>query len=288
MLRKVLKYDLRYIWRIWWIIAVSVVGFSLLGSLALRFCINGLVQSSDESGALLALILLFVVLGSFVAIIGSTIGTVVLVFMRFYKSFFSDEGYLTFTLPVSRRTHLLAKTLNAVIWIIAQTALMTGCIAVFMAIAFPDDSGAFINLGTFDVLGDLFGVIWQGLGGWSIAYILAAILVALAGSLFSIALLQLSITIGATIAKKRKVLVGIGIYYGVSMGSSFLMQAVGTSSLFSIIANAGTIFGNITSAGRTHGLILSVLVLATALIATAAIVLWCITLDILERRLNLA
>ena len=51
---------------------------------------------------------MLLVIACVMAIIASAVVTELLVFVRFYKNFFTDEGYLTFTLPVSRKDLLLS------------------------------------------------------------------------------------------------------------------------------------------------------------------------------------
>ena len=42
--------------------------------------------------------------------------TAIIIAVRFYKNTYSDEGYLTHTLPVKRGTLLLAKVIAGTIW----------------------------------------------------------------------------------------------------------------------------------------------------------------------------
>ena len=110
MFKKVLKYDMRSIYNIWWIIAATVLGVSVFGAFALRFTIANI---NDPDGSLLAVFSMFAAILSIVAVISSIAVTSLLTHYRFYKNFYTDEGYLTFTLPVSRKVLLLSKTVNA-------------------------------------------------------------------------------------------------------------------------------------------------------------------------------
>lgn len=49
MFKKCLKYDLRAVWKVWWILAVSVTGLCIVGSLGLRFFIQNVVHEEPVS-----------------------------------------------------------------------------------------------------------------------------------------------------------------------------------------------------------------------------------------------
>lgn len=56
---------------------------------------------------------------------GALISTLVIAAMRFYKSVFDSEGYLTMTLPVTTGQLMLSKALVYFVWIIASGVVMT-------------------------------------------------------------------------------------------------------------------------------------------------------------------
>ena len=98
MLRKLIKYDLAFIWRWWRIIAAILLGASLIGALLLR----GTLASADKLQDVLVVICVLYFIPCLLAIGAGTLATSVLLYWRFYAHFYSDQGYLTFTLPVKR------------------------------------------------------------------------------------------------------------------------------------------------------------------------------------------
>lgn len=66
-------------------------------------------------------------LAVFVGIMASMFMTIAVAVIRFYKNFFTAEGYLTFTLPVTPAQHITVKLLGAVIFelISVGTALLS-------------------------------------------------------------------------------------------------------------------------------------------------------------------
>ena len=114
MFRKLLKYDMKSVWNVWRIMAATIFGLSIVGSFVLRYILTHAEKMFDSPGLMLMFsgFMLCAVLSFFTA----CAVTAIFVLIRFYKNFFTDEGYLTFTLPVKRSTLLNAKTANAMIW----------------------------------------------------------------------------------------------------------------------------------------------------------------------------
>lgn len=59
----------------------------------------------------------------FVSFVGFSLAVLVLVVVNFYKTLITDQGYLTFTLPVSPSKILLSKIVNGTFWTILITAV---------------------------------------------------------------------------------------------------------------------------------------------------------------------
>ena len=117
MLLKLLKYDLRSVFKYWWIAALSTLGLSVLGGFCILILDSSIIANVYQ---ILAGFAMGVVILGFVAFL---ILSQILVFMRYYKNFFSDEGYLTFTLPV-KRTHLITSKLITATLNIVCTAIV--------------------------------------------------------------------------------------------------------------------------------------------------------------------
>ena len=119
MFRKVLKYDFRAVGRLWWILALALTWISVLGAIALRSIISFTSMDMSRYTVLTEIMLIGAIIflfASFIAICASGLLTQLLVYYRFYRNFYTDEGYLTFTLPVSRKTLLLSKDSKSVLF----------------------------------------------------------------------------------------------------------------------------------------------------------------------------
>ena len=281
MFGKLLKYDFKYVARIWWMLAVGVLGLSVAASLVFRAIFLNI--NSNGFFAFLSVLGMFFLVVSFIGIFGSLVVTEVLVFVRFYKNFYTDEGYLTFTLPVKRSKLLLSKTLNSIIWFVLHTALILVCVVIFMALGIASD----LSASPLKMIAGFVGSLWDKVGFWLIVYAVEAILLFVVLSAFTTCLIQLCITIGAIVAKKQKVLAAVGIYYLVNtvlstVGSVFLVVFLtGLFEGFAVLIGGLNAF----AANAAIALVLLIAILASLLVV---LIVYFMTLGRIERKLNLA
>lgn len=202
MLGKLIKYDLKSINRL----AVPMSGIALimaiLGTLALKVVVN----AQDASAIPIALCTLCVV-ASFVAIFAYTVVVWILLLHRFYTNMYTDEGYLTFTLPVKPKLLIISKLITAVIW--SLISLLVVLLSVFIIVSFGSGE-TLVNLGWLGQLKDLL------LADMNLSHVLYGIVYLLVTVTFSFLSIYLSITIAAVITRKHKILVAIGVYYGIN------------------------------------------------------------------------
>lgn len=285
MFRKLLKHDMKAVGRLWWLMAITVLGASVIGSLTLRF-ILGYADSMEEDGlmgfvvvaAYLLVMLCFVVLVSSVAV------TELLSWWRYYKNLFTDEGYLTFTLPASRKQILLAKTVNSFIWTGLHFLLWLVCAVIIMLIA-PPAEGLFSSV-AFEWVARMIADAWSAVGAWLILYAVLALLLFAMMAVFGILLVFLCITIGSVVAKKVKLLVAIAVYYGVSMVLTFVVQIFGVIGLLVMAEGMATLLADATVV-QGHTVIMLILMIACTAVAAAVSIIYFVNLHLIERRLNL-
>ncbi len=286
MFGKVLKYDFKYIARFWWIIAASVLGLSVVASLDLRF----IIENENTTSIPITLMMIagvFFLFISIIAIFGSLIVTQVFIYIRFYKNFFTDEGYLTFTLPVSRKKLLLSKTLNALIFTTLHTLLIIVSVLIFITLAAPTAGQGIINLDIWKGLIFIIGKAWDAVGAWLIVYVLEALVLLVLLQMFSTCLVQLCITIGAVIAKKQKVLAAVGIYYITNSVLSIILSITSTLFLAGMIGGLVELLMNMSKNAMLATVSLFALLICLA-VASAVCIVYNMTLNRIERRLNLA
>lgn len=288
MLKKCLKYDLQAIGRIWWILAVIMMGAALIAGLGFRALLQ-ITFNPDSEGVIVFLAIvgfLAAILSIFGMIAGLTV-SVILVYWRTYTNFYTDEGYLTFTLPVKRSTLYLSKVLTAAIVETATLLIFFLGVGLILLIAPPTTvGGGIISPVVYTSIGDLFADAWGVVGGWLIVWIIALIPLLFLTQLYASGLVFLCMTIGSVIAKKHKLLAAIGIYYAISAVLSFVSQFI---SLFLSAGVMSIIFTALSSGMLIGGTTITAMILIAGLIvACLAMVLHFTTVHLLEKKLNLA
>lgn len=145
MLGKLIKNEFKATGRIFFPVYILMVVVSI--------CLKITMELSNGSGAnnnlISALGLLF--LFTFVlAIMAVTFGTVVIIMKRFYDNMLKDEGYLSFTLPVTVGQHLASKLIVSYVWVV------TSAVVIFL-------SGAILPLGHGNIFAELYDAMKVGL-----------------------------------------------------------------------------------------------------------------------------
>ena len=227
MFKKCLKYDLQALRKIWLIAAAVMLPISLLGGLGSFLYINGMVnvtafESAGEMTALQVLTILSMFMGMLAmmiviyAIAIFSGGTTIMLAIRYYTHFFTDQGYLTFTLPVKRSTQFWSKTVSGMLYLLG-TAIVNAfaalCIFTGFAIPLLANPEVSAELG----FADLFGGVTAG-DILSVLYMIVAIillsLVIVAIQFISLMAEYLLITLAATLFRNHKLLSVIVAYFG--------------------------------------------------------------------------
>ncbi len=290
MLKTCIKHDLRAILRLWWIIGASMLVAGVIAGLSIRFITeigadNGLF---NENPTKLAIFSPFAMIAAglciFVLFAGMTL-SMILVYWRMYTHFYTDEGYLTFTLPVKRSTLYLSKVMAGSIIDIASIVTLLLSVFIIVILAIPGE-GHLIHPKIFSSIGELFLSVGKIGGAWLLLWIPLGLAFLVLIQLSASGLLYLCITMGALIAKKHKLLAGIGIYYLVNTVISFVSQFIslffmtGAIQVFTVAMFMGAPFQGIV--------ITALLLIGCAVMACVGMSFHFFTLGKLERKLNLA
>lgn len=270
MLKKCLRYDMKAIYPLWIFGAIAMLLMSIPGGLALR---SQAIHANEINHFPWEAFVLMVVYFVGIAFL---ILSEILIYVRYYKHFFSDEGYLTFTLPVKRRVLFTSKVLNGVIWqTLTVLVIIFSVIIMFLFVPSTPNTDTIPPEVTEPIIS----------AGWVIAYLLEALALLVIYAFLSILSMYLIIAIGATIVRKNKVIVTIGIAYGASIALSiFTWILIFVGGFY--IASAAELFP--MGPSNIYLFIFLILLLAIAVLFTIAVCIALITLRIIERKLNLA
>lgn len=197
MLIKLVRYDLKYGVRMFCVIhlllfiAVALCRFLLLDRM------DFFHMPTQTLGTYLGFLLLFfLLLFSLVPF-----GTTLLIAARFYKNLFTDEGYLTWTLPVSGAQQLWGKIISGLIW----SLLDAGIIYLILRFAV---SGRNVQ----SLYAELAAECTAALGMSIPDFAHLMLLLSAFGSLYSVLMLYCSLTLGQMFPAHR-LLCSVVVYF---------------------------------------------------------------------------
>lgn len=174
--------------------------------------------------------------------------TLVVLIQRFQKNLLSDEGYLSFTLPVKTHMHLDAKMIVTVMWTVLS--LIVAVLSIFL-LAVDSNSLQQMRQGWSYLIRDLepFGASVYGI-------LAEGIVLALLSIAQQTLHIYLSITIG-NFSSKHKLLAAFGVFVGINVveqivTSLFLNAGIQTSA-FRVFFSAGEF--NASTAPAVEGLL---------------------------------
>lgn len=120
MLGKLLKYDLKWVYKVVVVFYILAFTFSVIGR-AFNEIENSLVFSITAQ----------IAFGFAISMMASSlINCLMRLWARFLKNLYKDESYLTHTLPVEKKTIYLSKIIATLITILTTTAVIVACLFI--------------------------------------------------------------------------------------------------------------------------------------------------------------
>lgn len=221
MFSRLMKYEWRANAPLFGILSLAVCGIGVAATLVLRLLVSDRVTSSyDESvfGVILPLMMGVFLVFCAIAVCVYLVAIQVLSLYRFYKHKFTDEGYLTFTLPVTVPQIFWSSFLSMLLWLVISVAVAAGVVALVVLVGTA--RGTLINTALLHELAQMLPIIFEDLIPLGevipASYLVAMGLQALVAPFYALFIPMACITIGAVLAKKHKILASFGIYYGVN------------------------------------------------------------------------
>ena len=301
MFKKCLKYDLRAFGKIWLIAAAVMLVLAFLCSVGIGSLINVVASmetvvtdSADPEFLDNALIFarMFIGIICYMVLIYSLViflgGSSIMVYVRYYIKFFTDQGYLTFTLPVRRSTQFWSKAVSGLIYSTASglVALISALMAigsVITALALTPEAAAIFPLQ------ELMGFLTPANVIYGIIALVLVLLLIVAINFASMMMQYLIITVAATMFRKLKVLSVIVAYYVINNVAAIPFIYVGTyGAMFAIMFLAMGLESMFAVPILGWLCIYALLLLAALGTVTVGLILANFTVQRLERKLNLA
>lgn len=232
MLKKLFKYENKALSKWLLPLSIAVIILSILASILLKTQIifNDSLDYdifSDLFNVSTSILLIVCI----VAIVSTALIALVLILQRFRRNLFSNEGYLTFTLPVKPRDILLSKLFSASLWFLI--VLISVTIGAFIFAVFGT-SKEFINYDVLNFISEVFDFLYQDgeLASFTTAFLIEYLIYMLISIPTGILLFYLSITLGNQIAKKHKVFAAIGMFFAISAVFSMIQSLFETIFLY--------------------------------------------------------
>lgn len=282
MLSKLIKHEWKRFWKVPAGVCAFLILYTLIGSITFY------TPLWDSSYGVVRLILILGSISYIFVLMAPLVVLYVFIGYRFYQNFYTDEGYLMHTLPVTKNQLILSKTIVAFIWSLIA-ALVTG-LSIFLLILMISTSARYGQLTFGEFFGDLYHsmklIIPEfeqifGVPFW--LFTLICIVLFLISCLYSVLLIFGCMSVGH-LWKKHPVAGGILAYVGMNI----LMQ------ILSLILVAGNITRFLPYADQEAGFEAAYRSYMFSTLADGAIVnligivlFYFITHLILSRKLNL-
>ncbi len=270
MLRKILKHDMRTMARSAVPMFITSGIISVVCCAMLYFTFSFAEEADTFWGAML-IISSFYGMGIMAIMIMSFIVSVMTA-VRYYKSLFTDEGYLNMVLPVKTTDMFNAKLLSTLIWTVLSVVVAAVCclISVFVpTILYDTEAMNSLLVGISELITLFFGNE-QTL---SLATVLSAVS-GIVNAVESVLIIVTAITIGSVVMKKNKVFGSIIFYFVIS----FIQQ--------NIIGIFEMIIEGILGATNENGYIIA-LVFNILISIAISVAMYIVNYYILNRRFNI-
>ncbi len=236
MLKKLMKHDFRALSRTLFPLQIGILGGGLVATLLTAVTIRiGENTSSTGGSALLRQLVIGVsatasiLIG--IAIMASALVTLLLICYHFYRSFLADEGYLTFTLPVSTSKLIWSKLLTGMIWTVINAFVVMVTLLIFSV--FGTTSSSIVNTEVLQAFRAFFTDILPQAAQYVNVPLMSVEVVVIGVLALAAQMLQIyfAIVVGGQVAKKHRILAAIGMYLLINMGVGII-----STTFMSIVA----------------------------------------------------
>ncbi len=221
MLGKLIKTEFKASGRLYLPLFIGVIFFAVVERILLEIMEVEQVNSIAFNILFIAITAIFVIVIVSVCVSGQFISI-----YRFYKSVFTDEGYLTNTLPVKSRSIIISKLLVGVFYTVFSYIVLfiSGLIIVAGDLLKSALDNLRIDLGIENTQIGLLDFILDSVINLKLTFSLLAVLIV--GSLFfNILVFFVSFAIG-NMANRKKVLLSVIIYIGIVNVLSFISAGI--------------------------------------------------------------
>ena len=270
MMKKLFRYDVKALKRV--LLPFILAGLGCGALLFLCFAALRFPPANEVLATLSATIFGMLMVFLIIACICLPVAAMFFILHRYYKNFFTDEGYLTFVLPATMEEHVHAKILSGAFFSLLSTLAAIAALGIGLLLPnllFNESNG---------ILQMVVSLLFEELSSDIPAPLFIVVLaITVLVSLFSqLILFYTVITMGSLFMGKHKILGSILFYFV----ANALINVV--SSVFATIVVALS-----AMTGSTGFVLLTSLICSVVMNIAIAVIGYFLILRLLKRRLNL-
>lgn len=231
MLGKLMKYEWKdagrmLLWVLGGIVLITVLG--IFGfSVPLGIMVHGDDAQMEQwpavfwSMSMISSMVLYIIM-----LMTISYGVLIYYGIRFYKKMYTDEGYLTLTLPVGQHQILISKiVVSGITYLLISLGIIVSIVALIFT-TLQLGLGTDIMAETMDEMGQGFYELVRGNGLQVIHTAVSGTLLLVGSPFLNITILFGCLTIGQ-LAPKHRGKIGVAVYMGVLVVISFIAQMLG-------------------------------------------------------------
>lgn len=270
MFSKLLKYDFKSVKKYGLPLIIVSWGLALFGAIMGFFVGKNIMNAVDNDAAIFSTGLGAIgIIGLIYALAICASVVALFVYVDFYKSLCTDQGYLTFTLPVKSTTLLNSKLVNSLIWnLMSAVTIIGGVFLVVLGVVIGGSTGAPDMGSSGEAVESIFSLLDFGNA-------VSTIIMIVAYAINTQVLFFMVIFFASIITDSHKAVTAIGLIIATNIAYSLIYSLVA-----SIVYNAVESTGDLAS-------ILSSLI-CTALLIGSGIGYYFLTKYMMEKKLNLS
>ena len=256
MLGKLIKHEWRGTYRVGCLMMLLMAGITFFGWLAFQSPMWKELSGNSDSysvtmeAGILNILSVFTLLLYFVMLIVVLVGIVVYLAVHFYKTVYTDEGYLTHTLPVTKHQLLFSKILVGGLWtmiIYAMVYLSVILLGASLIGAILPDGYTFARFWSEsgELIAELRMEMERQFGLNFVIYTLFILLSLLIGPFIAMATVYGAISLGQLFTRHRVLMaivsyIGIGILNGIL--GAVVQSVIGLDDVIQTSTDLGSYF----------------------------------------------
>lgn len=273
MLRKLIKYEFRATARVMLPLYLVVIVLALLTRGASLWTQQVTFYGLGEG--LLGVLAALIAVGFILALLATFVVAVVLAVVRFRNNLLTDEGYVMFTLPVSPHSLVCSKLIVSTVWFLG--AVVIDVVALVSLVA---DVAMFQEMGR--VIQEVFDSLTAYYLGNGVLFLVEVLILFLLGCAYTCLSFYTPLAIGHSFAQ-HKMLLSVAFFFAIVVAVNMISGTAMVAGLPFLDDLTLWVGDNLTPAGVVHGVLWG----SIAYTAVFTVVLYCITIRMLHRHLNL-